>query len=145
MLSLCKGSSCQALKFFNHKQMGLRNALCLSFNPFYPLKCALGAEENELESVQCLSFPSAAITNNLHRRSEQQKRTKRSVLAVFSKIIVSPLDPFYFLLLSLQLVFPYIACAYLLWCFIFIFSLHLLSAPPFQPLFLSLVSLLVHN
>lgn len=76
--------------------MSQKSFLCLSFNPFYPLKCVLGAGENELKSVQFLAFLSMAITEDPQRRSEKLKQTKRSVLAVLCEIIVSPLDPFYF-------------------------------------------------
>lgn len=76
--------------------MSQKSFLCPSSNPFYSLKCVLGTGENELESVQCLAFLSMAITEDPQRRSEKLKRTKRSVLAVLCKIIVSPLDPFYF-------------------------------------------------
>lgn len=68
----------------------------LEFQSILPLKCVLGAAENELEPVQCLAFLSMAITEDPQRRSEKLKQTERSVLAVLCGIIVSPLDPFYF-------------------------------------------------
>lgn len=76
--------------------MSQKSFLCSSFNPFYPLKCVLGAGENELESVQCLAFLSTAITEDPQRLSKKLKQTKRSVLAVLCEIIVSPLDPSYY-------------------------------------------------
>lgn len=87
--------------------MSQKSFLCSSFNPFYSLKCVLGAGENELEPVQCLAFLSVAITEDPQRRSEKLKQAERSVLAVLCKIIVSPLDPFYFYCFPfLLLVFP---------------------------------------
>lgn len=70
-----------------------KSFLCSSFNPFYALKCVLGAGENELESVQCPAILREAITEDPQRQSKKLKQTERSVLC---EIIVSPLDPFYF-------------------------------------------------
>lgn len=77
--------------------------LCLSFNPFYSLKCVQGAGENELVPAPCLAFLS--ITEDPQRRSEKLKQTEVRLLAVLCKIIVSPLDPLYFFI-----AFPYFAC-----------------------------------
>lgn len=117
--------------------MSQKSFLCPSSNPFYSLKCVLGAGENELESVQCLAFLSMAITEDPQRRSEKLKRTKRSVLAVLCKIIVSPLDPFYFYCFQcFCLFFPLpCLCLPLLSCLIFFVLIVSLYVPLFNPLF----------
>lgn len=70
-----------------------KSFLCSSFNPFYALKCVLGAGENELESVQCPAILSEAITEDPQRHGKKLKQTERSVLC---EIVSPPLDPFYF-------------------------------------------------
>lgn len=84
--------------------MSQKSFLRSSFNPFYPLKCVLGAGENELESVQRRAFLSTAIREDPQRRSEKLKQAERSVLAVLCKIIVSPL------ILSIFIAFCSFAC-----------------------------------
>lgn len=86
----------QLPKIRNSSSVPQKSFLCPSFNPFYLLKCVLGAGENELESVQFLAFLSMAITEDPQRQSRKVKQTKRSVLAVLYEIIVPPLHPFYF-------------------------------------------------
>lgn len=114
--------------------MSQKSFLYSSFNPFYPLKCVLGAGENELESVQRLAFLSMAITEDPQRRSEKLKQSERSVLAVLCEIIVSPFDPFYFYCYPFFCLFsPRLVCVHLcLALFIFFFSLLSFCMPIFS-------------
>lgn len=50
--------------------MSPKSSLYLSFNPFYPLKCIQGAEENELHSAQRLHFSE----HGHYRRSAETER-----------------------------------------------------------------------
>lgn len=67
------------------------------FQSIFPLKCVLGAGENELGCVLCRAFLSTAIIEDPSRQSRARKvqQNERSVLAVLYKIIVSPLDALY--------------------------------------------------
>lgn len=107
--------------------MSQESFLCSSFNPFYSLKCVQGAAENELAPVPCLMFLSMAITGAPWRRRERLQQTEVRLLAALCEIIVSPLDPLCFLLLSLiWLVFSRLARACL--CFVLYLLLSLLHA-----------------
>lgn len=123
-----------------HTVLKQKSFLCLSFNPFYSLKCVQGAGENELVPAPCLAFLS--ITEDPQRRSEKLKQTEVRLLAVLCKIIVSPLDPLYFLLLSLiLLVFSCLAHARL--CLAFL-SFILFTVPYSMPIFFFFSHLLSH-
>lgn len=61
-----------------------KSFLCSNFNPFYPLKCAQGARENELATLPCLAFLSLAIMVDPQRHGEKLKQ----LLAVVCTIIV---------------------------------------------------------
>lgn len=86
-------------------------------NPFYPLKCVLGAGENESESVRCLAFLSLAITEHPQRRSKKREtRMNRVVrLGCFSADYCFTPDPFYFYCLLVSHSFSTrLVCTYLL-------------------------------
>lgn len=114
--------------------MSRKSFLCSSFNPFYPLKCVLGAGENELQAVKCLAFLSMAITEDPQRWSMKLKTNREVRLGCFVRDYSFTSQSFLFLLLSvLLLVFPCLVSAYLCLALLSIFLFTVSLSVPIFP------------